>query len=288
MYTQQTVKKSNADGSEFRTIFTAINEYRANKNLDALSHEEIHQEFMNIVTKAAKFGGKAFGGSVRGYFAPKELLNVPLDCLTLRDIDFWFTSSKNSKKFINSLVLKGGNLVDKHSDKQRYPIQRKKYMTFYRESEFLLIDVVVFPTYPVCDFSVNLLSYDGDVFEAHQPFDVMEIVKSRNELLYASYQEPLNKPFCYERSLNDILTQIRNGTYDLFTPFETLSKCEFVNSRLGLEAERRIMDFGHKLSNERLLWPNFNVSNFDEIKEKIVSSNLSTENKRELVLLLLD
>ena len=140
------------------------------------SREEILLQTENLVKKADKYGGVVFGGYVRDIIIPLKKLNRSLEYLDFKDLDFWFKSEECAELFINDAKLRKGPHDTKENPSGKYPVCRDQHMSQYKDRDFVVVDVMVTPFFPVCDFSVNLVSWDGESLNVHKPYNIISQV----------------------------------------------------------------------------------------------------------------
>lgn len=136
------------------------------------SRTESFKETERLVESAGKHGGVVFGGYVRDIIIPVMRLHRSLDDVDFKDLDFWFRDKEGAKAFI---ISSGLTPIDTPT-KDRYPIDRNQHMSHYKSNKFVVVDVIVSDFFPVCDFSVNLVSWNGTRLEVHKPYDIVSVV----------------------------------------------------------------------------------------------------------------
>lgn len=128
-----------------------------------------------ITDLAYQCKGKTFGGYVRDHIVLKK---------SFRDIDIWFKSQEYADQFIERFneeiidcKLEKHNIVSGNS---MYGFKRTQYTLLYGMNNkiigpicIMFIDVVISEFFPVCDFDINCLSYDGNNLAAHKPYKVL-------------------------------------------------------------------------------------------------------------------
>lgn len=146
------------------------------------SRQESFAQTELLVKTAVKHGGLVFGGYVRDIIIPLTKLNRSLDRLDFKDLDFWFKSHSDAKAFIQSVGLTPSNHETLDKPSGRYPVCRNQHWSHYGGKRFVIVDVMITDFFPVCDFSVNLVSWDGASLAVHKPYDIISHV-ARNILL---------------------------------------------------------------------------------------------------------
>jgi len=138
---------------------------------DGYSRRDVFQHAEKLVEIAAKYNGVVFGGYVRDVIVPISEFGYSFDEVDFEDLDFWFTSQEDADLFVEDSGLR----KDPKQDEQNgyYPVNRNQCYSQYDGRNFIICDVMVTDFYPVCDFSVNLLSWDGKNLKCHQPYDII-------------------------------------------------------------------------------------------------------------------
>jgi hypothetical protein len=153
------------------------------------SRSDVFDQTELLVKIAAKYGGLVFGGYVRDVIIPLKKLGRPLKNLDFKDMDFWFKNDTNAKAFVKEAGLTPGTHETHENPTGSYPVCRNQHFYNYKgaSNAFIIIDVMVTDFYPVCDFSVNLVSWNGEGFTVHKPYDIIshvarEIISKDDEL----------------------------------------------------------------------------------------------------------
>lgn len=135
--------------------------------------------------------GKIYGGAVRDYVIPKKYGQS--DAANFTDIDIWFDFRRFADAYpekhtggVVCLAKRFAEDIQKYTDLvlvatdsvsvgqvaleygggfSRYGVYRKSDPV----TELFCVDLVVSDYFPVCDFDVNCLTYDGDKIELEQP-----------------------------------------------------------------------------------------------------------------------
>lgn len=144
------------------------------EKLEVFRHQ-IYYHTELLIKSAAQNNGVAFGGYVRDIVVPLKYLNKTLYRCDFKNLDLWFTSQDDVDKFVKECNL----TVNIGFGDSHYPIKKKSYFTEYNNGKGILVDIVVSDFYPVCDFSVNLLSYDGENVLVNKGYDVISYLASQ-------------------------------------------------------------------------------------------------------------
>jgi hypothetical protein len=132
--------------------------------------------YAQVASDAAACDGLAYGGYVRD----AVVLQVEAN-----DMDVWFARDQEAEVFEHFIKTHYGAVVfnDAHAP-HVYPFKRKRvnivkpHRGAEDAEEYLNIDIVVCKTFPVNDFNVNLLTWDGVDVGVHQP-DAVRFDESR-------------------------------------------------------------------------------------------------------------
>lgn len=258
---------------------------------DGLTHLEIYNQTLELVKLAKKCDGQVFGGYVRDFIVPYKHHNIPLENLDFKDMDFWFKRQADANDFISNLNVRGKALITPETTKQNYPIGRTNFLTVFKDKPFVLIDIVVSDVYPVCDFSVNLLSWDSVSFQTHNPYNPYNVIN----MLY-NEKDVIPDRLIY--SVKDIINQIKTHEYDVCKSFKDLALNGGYDPYAKL-AGVRLLSFGPKLFYRRQKWYNdaeFHIPSFykenvkeylptvDKVKAYLDELNLSKSEKQQIVL----
>jgi hypothetical protein len=194
------------------------------------SRVEIFSYTERLVGIASKHGGVVFGGYVRDIIIPFKEIYRSLDDLDFKDLDFWFKNSSNAEAFIAS----AGLIPLKDESSGRYPIVRGQHMSHYKCKPFVIVDVMVSDFFPVCDFSVNLVSWNGTSLEVHNPYDICVVsahdsIQKDNKLKCSGATYTINDirtglqllfPEKSRYSSDDIQSYLRHARSDLLSETE--------------------------------------------------------------------
>ena len=155
------------------------------------SISKLISEFNNVCNIIYKCNGKVFGGFVRDFLYKYSLLTEnekstftpKIDFNDFKDIDVWVKTKEDKDKLIKMLTE---NEYITFSDIQQldgtlYPFNIYKYTISKNREWFTFLDIVVSEFYPVNDFSINLLSYDGKEFNVENP--CILIAKNYNTII---------------------------------------------------------------------------------------------------------
>jgi len=157
----------------------------------------------DIVYKCIKqSNGRLFGGFVR---------NLVVGNSHCRDLDIWFTCDEDKDKFVE---------LFKQETKFNYPFKLWLGITNFNNEQIkntisypftrsvgqwvttnctgdnkanspVIVDLVVSKSFPVNDFTINMLSYDGELFISHSHQfsvnDIKEQIKSKKGYIYDDY-----------------------------------------------------------------------------------------------------
>ena len=124
------------------------------------SLENVFRLITSCIKVASLYGGRLFGGFVRGVVVPRMLDSTTR--VHYKDVDLWFLNKDNVDAFIRAM---GADLVPAHVGSGTLNVTERIYK-FAREQYHLVkdgvtmawIDVVISPTIPVNDFNVNTLT----------------------------------------------------------------------------------------------------------------------------------
>lgn len=197
--------------------------------------KDIRIEFSKIEKLVYENNGRCFGGYIRDHLIPKieyyknmykiERINKNLNNIIyeynepifdFNDLDIYFSRKRDKKKFLNKLKLLYDKTIVDITDSLRdkhYPAKNEKYLIRTFDMEFT-IDVICSSVFPVNDFSVNLISYDGNKFKVEEILTFYSKMSSEilNYTMY--YKIKLGQMEYYSRplefSLEDIFSHIRN------------------------------------------------------------------------------
>ncbi len=121
-------------------------------------------------------------------------------------MDLWFTSQTDVDCFVKeNKLVKRKNYGDSH-----YPIGKKSYSYLS-----IPVDIIVSDFYPVCDFSNNLLSYDGEKVMINKPYDIISYL-AQCELENLDHERR-------RYSIRDIIYELTEHQQEFYTS-EDLSK----------------------------------------------------------------
>lgn len=155
-----------------------------------LKRENIFLETEGLVRCASKHNGVVFGGYVRDVIVPTTQLGYTLDQVDFKDMDFWFTSKDDANAFIaeNNLVLDEQNKPT--NEVGYYPVDKNTHFLMLGIELYVLCDIMICDFYPVCDFSVNLLSWDGTNLTVNKPYDIIAQFSRKMLEVAAQYTAP--------------------------------------------------------------------------------------------------
>lgn len=153
-----------------------------------------------------------------------------------KDIDIWFSTKEKADAFWTELkpYLKHSelqNVINSHNINNVYPFQREQYV-FYIESkddslvrgtpfsimdtvnlELFYIDVIVYDLFPVNDFDVNLLTWDG-------PTRTLGVNEPCCVSLHEIYKHDKRHLLTVEKLTNNVL----NKTISVFPEYKELAR----------------------------------------------------------------
>jgi len=154
--------------------------------------------------------------------------------IDFKDIDVWFTTIRQKDIFLDLLKIlnmslshnndeytmkKQNTLSDKPETNtgsnitgfhRSYPFKVFRYHLTMDNKFQSFIDIVVSDYFPVNDFSVNLLSYDGRQLQVEKYCEILNIVDA--------------KPCDIQLSVHDIMKQIIDNTSIMLPDFQQISK----------------------------------------------------------------
>lgn len=225
-------------------------------------NNDIKPDINTITNLVYKNNGKVFGGYVRDFLVPKfeyqdyyKNFNINKLCKNLNsiicsysepffdcnDLDIWVSRKRDKKRFLNQLkLLYSITDITDHKKDDIYPISGNKYLIENPKMKFTF-DILVSSVFPVNDFSVNLLSFDGKKLKVEEILTHYSklSIEYMNYTIY--YKVNVNNIYCYTRplefTLEDILDQIKNKQmvllydYCYITPFldkHMINECEAV------------------------------------------------------------
>ncbi len=196
-------------------------------------YDESFQETERLVSVASKHGGVVFGGYVRDIIIPLKKLGCPLDDLDFKDLDFWFTSKEAAERFIEETGMTPGECETFDNTSGIYPICRGQHWSKYKDNNFVVCDIMISDFYPVCDFSVNLVSWDGTELRVNKPYNILSHMASiilNTETNLAEYECVVYKNWLAQEkeyrvfTLDEIIEQIQNNYYYTVKEFETIAE----------------------------------------------------------------
>lgn len=177
-----------------------------------LTAKDVIDQVDEIILCAAKHNGKVFGGYVRDVIVPMKFHKCTTLGVDFNDLDFWFTKQEDADNFVKEMELLSSDDFNQTGGTERYPF-KVQHHKFNINNSYICVDVVVSDFYPVCDFSVNLLSWDGKDLNVNKGFDVLHLL-TEGELITIDNNY----------KLGDIATQIRNKQCTMFIQYLALSK----------------------------------------------------------------
>jgi len=138
--------------------------------------------YAQVAQDAVNFMGLTYGGYVR---------DAVISGITSNDMDIWFDEHDDAYAFLKSIEKEYGAVVfDKTQVDSIYPIYRTSVNIIKHDvelekngdEEYLNIDIIVCDVFPVNDFNVNLLTWDGTNVDVIQPdlkrFDESGLIKT--------------------------------------------------------------------------------------------------------------
>lgn len=245
---------------------------------------------------AGKYGGKLFGSSVRSLIVPAELLGIPIKNLNPFNLDFWFTDDESA----NNFVKESGLRFNRRRKDDFNPYTMKPYLDLPMNYDLcfnfyylMSVNIYVSLSYPVCDFSVNLLSYDGAGIMVHKPYDVLLLANSAEKI---NPKETLLPSIDYSPNFFEILSQIKNKKFYISTSFKTFSQqqpqnmCDdYVATRKWYEhvlaASMMVNNFYANVCDEQRKWQSTDndVSRSDDSQILSNIDNLDNSSKIKLI-----
>ena len=146
--------KNNIDGD----VSEYISELKEKENLLNI----INKDVLCLCDLLRKFNGKLYGGIVRSFLLRQE---------DTKDIDIWFTNDNNMSGFIGRIEnFWEGYIVDNELDSDRsssekYPFEKKTYIITSPSTGLKYsLDLVLSKKFPVDDYDVNCVTFDGKKF----------------------------------------------------------------------------------------------------------------------------
>lgn len=226
-------------------------------------NRNIKSDVDKIVKLVYQYNGKMIGGYVRDYLIPKNdfkdnynknispylkvnkyMTNIIQSYIEPKfeshDLDIWFIDNEDRDDFLEELNYSYYYVdITDEARNRYYPIGGKRYMimsTLEKNEQLRLgLDLLVSEVFPVNDFSINLLSYDGNNFK------VEEILTHYSRISYFdSYHCIILNKYCYytkplEFTLETILFHIRNKKLVLLYDYFDTSGIENLHHYLGPE-----------------------------------------------------
>ncbi len=129
----------------------------------------------DLLPLAVAQGGTAFGGFVRDYVIRRS---------NWKDLDLWFKTAQTANSFLQAMIVSGAHVVEldrlgliKYEEQKldekaihfincasyEYPYERMLvFVTDVKSRVQMYVDMVVCATFPVDDFDVNQVSWDGN------------------------------------------------------------------------------------------------------------------------------
>ena len=168
--------------------YNNVNKHTVNATLDSVDA---------VIKKAGMFGGKVFGGFVRGTVVPR--LKDPYCNINFKDIDVWFASSQSAELFIKYM----GDSFKFHlgcPTTADYPFDRKQYHLYEFGSCIAWFDIIISEKLPVDDFNVNTLLYYyenvGSVAKLNSPVGdadkLINLIHNKRMVILPTYLNKLN------------------------------------------------------------------------------------------------
>lgn len=241
------------------------------------TRDEMYTRTQQLVQSALECGGSPFGGYVRDVLIPVIKLGIPLSKVDFKDIDFWFTCKEDASCFIEKAGLYCSETLrqtgDDRADEGRYPIKRISLMSSYKDQDFVLVDIVIANFFPVCDFSVNLLTWDGNNFKVNSPYqveDALQQIKNGGfDPEYSGVRKVVKEKYY---SLEDIIEQIvGNKPVEVCKSYADLASGKiFSGSDYVNYARIRHDIFGYKILANVYVW---GLKKSDKQKDKVPVSN---------------
>lgn len=177
--------------------------FRSNRKIYALSYDETLFKIDNYVKSAVKCNGLAYGCYVRDIIVPLNQLKTSIHQLDCNNLNLWFKTEEDSDDFIeeNKDQIKLAGLITNY-----FPY-KTQYKAYDGPKLILIIEIVISNFYPVCDFSANLLSWNGQELKINKPYDMINPSKTL-DVYY---------------TLNDIIRQILRRCCYILPQFKSLA-----------------------------------------------------------------
>jgi hypothetical protein len=163
----------------------------------ASSYHETFNKVNDYVKSACWLSGIVYGDYV---------INIITNKKSIYEADFnilniWFTTQENADAFVND------NKLELIGTEMKYSVQRN----YYIGHKLIKIEVIICDFYPVCDFTVNLISWNGKKLELNKPYNVLK----PSETLTVIY------------SFDHIMHEIKYRHCHILPPFRSLGQnCE--------------------------------------------------------------
>lgn len=234
------------------TLTQGSSVYNENLEGEHLSMAAIVAKAERLITSAASYGGLVFGGYVRDVVAPLKRGVAPEE-VEFNDVDIWFRSQDDVDRFLDNAP----DITEFHFSPEPIdssPLRRllfsERYCVWDEESMIFYIDIVVSSHFPVCDLSVNLLSWDGKNLQCNKPFDALRFLVGKRHLPL-SEKEFLLPNVSY--TVEEILDQISASKADLLISFYLLSVIDLPGlGKLRSASHQRIIQFTDRCWNLHL------------------------------------
>lgn len=198
-----------------------------------LERKDVIIELKKLLKIIYNSNGLIFGGFIRDFL----VYNINNTITDFKDIDIWFKNEEDKEELLQQLEKNGfvkvHMLPEPFSYTERdpgrlYGFNREPFMFESNNIKFIL-DLVICPYFPVCDFSVNCLTYDGENFKYNKPYKCL----TKGEI-----EED------FDLSLEKILVQIRKKETIIFNGYidPDFSKIKDVNVKIFQSLPKRRVD----------------------------------------------
>lgn len=248
------------------------------------THEEIYNEVIRIIKIAATENGLLFGTPVRSFFIPYEFGGFPLNVLKLKCLSFWFTHQENADKFIEKLNV---SQSDRYGYQDCLIIEKEGLYLKYKNNPFFYCKIFVSRSFPVCDFSINLCSYDGLNYKTHDFYDICETLRVMK--LYKLNPKVNKLPQAnFKISITDLISQAMLGNFVVNESYQKLNVCDVPHVKDFCQfRDRRISRFSTKLNNMIESWQHKKIRSIeypvDAIIKHIDSYQLNITDKKKIL-----
>lgn len=217
-----------------------------------LKRKDVITELKELLKIIYNSNGLIFGGFIRDFL----VYNMNNTITDFKDIDIWFKNEEDKEKLLQQLEENGFTEVHMLPERLNYTerdpgrlygLNRQPVMFKSNNIKFIL-DFVICSYFPVCDFSVNCLTYDGENFKYNKPYKCLTEGETEED---------------FDLSLKDILLQIMRKETIIFNGYidPDFSKIKDVNVRIFQSLPKRRVD--------KMKSKGFTVKKFSYIEEAI-------------------